>query len=38
MKTKMLTDFADTIREYKEILTMAIVFRLMHHLYKNHSR
>jgi|GEM_PF-1787003 hypothetical protein len=38
MKTKMLTDFADTIREYKKMLTMAIVFRLMHHLYKNHSR
>ncbi len=34
----MLTDFADTIREYKKMLTMAIVFRLMHHLYKNHSR
>lgn len=28
----MLTDFADTVREYKEMLTMAIVFRLMHHL------
>lgn len=34
----MLTDFADTVREYKEMLTMAIVLRLMHHLYKNHSR
>lgn len=34
----MLTDFADTIREYKEMVTMAIVFRLMHHLFKNHSR
>lgn len=30
----MLTDFADTIREYKEMVTMAIVFRLMHHLFK----
>lgn len=34
----MLTDFADTVREYKEMLTMAIVLRLMHHLYKKHSR
>lgn len=38
MKTKMLSVFADTIREYQTRLMMAIAFRMMKSLSKKYDR
>lgn len=38
MITKMFNSIAETIREYQARLMMAITFRMMNHLYKNHGQ